>query len=237
MKAYVAAMAFMVCILMVVSTVPNVSAADSVTMSTGHGTYADGTVWNTLVVGSTTIYNTTHIASVHVKVTAYYDSYNATVIVGKLQRYIYYQWSYEGSVVSEYWPITYFPMSDIYVGATPVGTNIDFTEHDIGIEFEFDRGYGTYTLTTLYLQTSFAGYYSLDRVNVTFEFVDTDTTVAAPFVLIGGVIGFLFMALAFPTMVIMVKSGRWISGIGALMIMMLIGWACFVVFVLNSGAF
>lgn len=236
MKAYVAAMAFMACILMVVSTVPNASAADSVTMSTGHGTYADGTAWNTLVPGSTTIYNTTHIASVHVKITAYFDTYNATVVVGKLQQYIYYQWSYEGSIVREYWPTTYFPISDIYVNATPVGWNIDYTASS-GIDFEFDRGYGTYTLTTLYLQTSFAGYYSLDSVNVTFLFIDTDTSVSAPFVMIGGVIGFLFMALAFPVMVIMVKSGRWISGIGASVIMLLIGWTCFVLFVLNSGAF
>jgi hypothetical protein len=238
MKTYIALMAFMACALMLLTGVPNVAAVDHAVWDTDmHGTYSDGTVWNVLVPATMTVSsNATHVESVSNAITLYYDNFNTTT---DLDLYMYYQWKFEGTVVQEIWPNTYFPIDDSGWNATPPRLYVENTLNNWStngrMAFEFDRGYGHYTLTAIFLQTSFNGYYSISFQNATFFFANPATAVAAPFVMIGGVIGFLFMALAFPVMVVMVKSGKWISGIGALVIMLLIGWTCFVLFVLNSG--
>jgi hypothetical protein len=241
MKTYIAAMAFMACVLMALAGVPNV-AADSVVWDTDmHGTYSDGTVWNVLVPATMTVSsNATHVESVYNALTAYYDDFNGTYVNQSVDLYIYYQWKFEGVVVQEYWPTTYFPIQDnSWEDPANLYIEDDLTNwsSDGKMAFEFDRGYGHYTVSVIFLQTSFDGYYSISFNNATFYFANPATALAVPEIMIGGVIGFLFMALAFPAMVVLVKSGRWISGIGALVIMLLIGWTCFVLFVLNSGAF
>jgi hypothetical protein len=143
-------------------------------------------------------------------------------------------------VVQEFWPTTYFPIQD-NSWETPanlyIETDLTNWTSDGKMAFEFDRGYGYYTVSVIFLQTSFSGYYSISFNNATFYFANPATALGAPSIMIGGVVGFLFMVLALPVMIVFVKNGKWISGIGAMLIMLLIGYVTFVLFVLNSGAF
>lgn len=238
------ALAVFVCVLLCVSVLPaSFARADEIVFDNNlEGTYDDGTSWYVVTPSTLLVNESKLIKSVMTSLTMYFTNWNATWYnnVTPMHEYVHFQWWFEGVLLEDDWPPQdlAYPHADypyVKVIVDDVGLN-DFAYSNV-FAFNFDHGYGHYTLKVNYTLGNTAGYYLSNSTSAIFTYFNPSTQVAGFEILIFGVVGAMSMLLAFPVGVFFIRRDRWLSGIGSIALMFIIGYGVIVAFVLNGGTF
>lgn len=202
------------------------------------GEFEDGTMWTETNSSSVTVKATDVIASLDGSLKWYIDDWNLVFnVTTGMSEYLHFEWWYEDSRIGEWWPSTSNPHTDIGYQYVDIEYDVSDWSSSEDWDFNFDRGYGHYNLTVIYTFSSTTGYYLTNSTSVHFTYVNPSTVASDPAVLIFGATGMLMMALAIPVGIFFFKQSMWISGLGAVFFMFILGYGVFVGFVLNGGGF
>lgn len=244
---YVTIIIVLACILSPMFMLPGGTTA--VDYNTGYqyitGTYDNGTAWDWNVSSSRHItVGTPAVETSNIWVIWYFADNglgaNQTYPVD-WSFYMTITWSFNGYNLTQRLVSFSNTTTDIvtyetaYIQGYVLGASLHVNSTDLG--FLMDEGDGIYQLTVDTNFNSVSGYSYTKTYAVNFTLASGSLPVphmGVWTIFVCGTIGILFMALAFPVTVVLFKMNRHISAIGALLIMLLVGYVLVNTFILNA---